>query len=78
MMRPRRARLYLGFRGDQLMSMNHVQFQPGLSLREFFHVYGSERACERVLERARWPHGFECAQCNGTRATVFRRRALRY
>lgn len=55
------------------MAMNRVQFQPGLSLPEFLERYGSERACERALEHARWPHGFECPRCKAKQATTFMR-----
>lgn len=60
------------------MSMNRVQFQAGLSLQEFLRAYHSERACERALEHAHWPHGFVCDKCQGTRASTFRRGRLRY
>lgn len=45
------------------MSMNPVQFQAGLSLREFHHRYGTEQQCERALFVARWPQGWRCARC---------------
>ena len=31
------------------MTMNRVQFQPGLSLAEFMARYGSEEKCEAAL-----------------------------
>jgi transposase-like protein len=45
------------------MAMNHVQFQPGMSLSEFLQLYGTEAQCEAALEAARWPNGFECPGC---------------
>jgi transposase-like protein len=45
------------------MAMNRIQFQPGLSLSEFLHNYGTEAQCEAVLEKARWPGGFTCPDC---------------
>lgn len=46
------------------MSMNHIQFQPGLSMPEFIQQFGTEMQCEAALFQARWPHGFRCPQCN--------------
>jgi transposase-like protein len=43
-----------------MMAMNRIQFQPGLSLAEFQHAYGTEAQCELAVERARWPDGFIC------------------
>lgn len=60
------------------MAMNRVQFQKGLSLREFLRRYGTEHACERALQHARWPAGFVCPHCQGRRATTFRRRGHPY
>lgn len=45
------------------MPMNRIQFQQGLSLPEFFSLYGSEEQCEAALEQARWPEGFRCPLC---------------
>jgi transposase-like protein len=45
------------------MAMNSIQFQPGMSLSELFEEYGTEQQCEKVLEKARWPQGFECPHC---------------
>ena len=47
------------------MSMNRIQFQPGMSLFEFFGQRGTEAQCEAALERARWPQGFRCPRCGG-------------
>ena len=45
------------------MPMNHVQFQPGLSMPEFTKLYGTEVQCEAALVQSRWPTGFSCPVC---------------
>lgn len=45
------------------MPMNRVQFQPGVSLPEFFSRYGTEQQCEAALIALRWPDGFRCPRC---------------
>jgi hypothetical protein len=55
------------------MPQNKIQFQPGLSLPEFFRRYGSEEQCERALEATRWPNGFVCPRCAGVAAWSRRR-----
>jgi transposase-like protein len=60
------------------MAMNHVQFQPGLSMVEFMQKYGTEAKCYRALYRARWPQGFRCPACNERRRSRFRRGAQVY
>jgi hypothetical protein len=45
------------------MSMNRVQFQPGLSMPEFIQQYGTESQCEAALRQSRWPTGFCCPAC---------------
>ncbi len=47
------------------MAMNRIQFQPGLSMPEFFQRYGTETQCEEALEKTRWPDGFRCPRCSG-------------
>jgi hypothetical protein len=47
------------------MAMNRIQFQPGLSMPEFFQRFGTEAQCEAALEAARWPEGFRCPRCGG-------------
>ena len=37
------------------MKMNRVQFQPGLSMPQFYERYGTEAQCRTALEAARWP-----------------------
>lgn len=36
------------------MAMNRIQFQPGLSMPEFFGQFGTEAQCEAALEAVRW------------------------
>jgi hypothetical protein len=52
--------------------MNPVQFQPGLSMSEFFERFGSAPQCAQALERARWPNGFRCPRCQGAAHCVLR------
>lgn len=54
------------------MAMNQIQFQPGLSMPEFFKLYGTELRCEVALERARWPDGFCCPCCGHAAHCVLR------
>lgn len=54
------------------MVMNRIQFQPGLSLPAFLKDYGTEVQCEQALEAARWPQGFVCPCCAGSRHTIVR------
>ena len=54
------------------MAMNRIQFQPGLSVPEFFQQYGTEAQCEAALEKARWPDGFRCPRCDGAAYYVLR------
>lgn len=48
------------------MGMNRVQFQPGMSLPEFFRCFGTQVQCEQALVLARWPDGFRCPRCGST------------
>jgi transposase-like protein len=54
------------------MSMNRIQFQPGMSVSELHRAYGSEAQCEAALTRARWPSGFVCPHCGALHAVSFR------
>lgn len=54
------------------MTMNRVQFQPGLSMPKFLKGYGTEVQCEQALEVLRWPEGFHCPRCAGTGHYVVR------
>jgi transposase-like protein len=60
------------------MPMNRIQFQPGLSMCEFFDCYGTEAKCQAALLAARWPQGFVCPDCGGSARTSFVRDELRY
>ncbi len=60
------------------MKMNRVQFQPGLSMPEFFERYGTEVKCQAALQAARWPKGFICPNCGGAARTSFVRGGLPY
>ena len=48
------------------MAMNRIQFQPGLSMPEFFARFGGDAQCEQALATARWPAGFRCPCCGGS------------
>ena len=56
------------------MKMNRVQFQPGLSLPEFYRQFGTEEQCAEALEQARWPEGFRCPHCQSTAYYLLRGR----
>lgn len=60
------------------MAMNKVQFQPGLSMAEFFDRYGSEAKCHAALAAWRWPSGFRCPECGDERHTRFVREGRTY
>ncbi|TAM80166.1 MAG: IS1595 family transposase [Candidimonas sp.] len=49
------------------MAMNKIQFQAGLSMREFQRRYGTDEQCEAALFASRWPAGWSCPRCQGTR-----------
>ncbi len=53
------------------MPQNPIQFQPGMSLDEFFARYGTEAQCAAALEASRWPQGFVCPHCGGTAHSRF-------
>ncbi len=60
------------------MTMNRVQFQPGLSMAEFMDRYGSDDKCEAALIESRWPAGFACPACGCGHSSSFRREGRRY
>ena len=60
------------------MAINHVQFQRGLPMAEFIARYGTEPQCHAALVASRWPNGFVCPDCAGTRHSTFERKGLRY
>jgi hypothetical protein len=41
----------------------------GLSEAQFREAYGTEEQCRAVVEKLRWPEGFVCPLCGGTRAS---------
>ena len=60
------------------MAMNRVQFQPGLSMSEFFERYGTEEKCEAELFASRWPSGWRCPVCQCASSSSFLRNGRRY
>lgn len=58
------------------MARNMVQFQKGLSEPEFERLYGSEASCREALFKLRWPNGFVCPGCGGTKHCIIKERAL--
>jgi len=60
------------------MSINAVQFQPGMSMSEFMDRYGTEAKCYRALYRWRWPKGFRCPVCQDRGCSRFRREGQIY
>jgi transposase-like protein len=54
------------------MSMNRIQFQPGLSMPDFLKQFGTEAQCEAELKQARWPQGFICPCCGHTDSSEFK------
>lgn len=55
------------------MPTNQVQFQAGLSLREFQRRFGTELQCREALLALRWPQGFVCPHCSATDSSRFER-----
>lgn len=54
-------------REDDDMAMNKIQFQAGLSMRQFHQRYGTDEQCEQALFDSRWPQGWSCLRCACTR-----------
>lgn len=50
--------------------------QPEFSLLEFKKRFGTERACQKALEKMRWPDGFLCPKCKHFKACRVRTRRL--
>ena len=42
------------------MASYDIQFQKGLSLREFNAAYATEEQCREAICKARWGAGFRC------------------
>ena len=47
-----------------------------LSLLQFKKKFSSERACQKILEKDRWPKGFVCPKCAHTKASRITTRTL--
>jgi transposase-like protein len=60
------------------MAQNTVQYQPGLSMPEFFDRYASPQRCEDLVRGWRWPDGFVCPRCQGSWHSEFRRQERLY
>ena len=58
------------------MRKNQVQFQRGLSLRDFMAQYGTAEQCAEALYAWRWPRGFVCPECGQAGHCVLRSRRL--
>jgi ribosomal protein L37AE/L43A len=58
------------------MPRNRVQFQKGLGLVEFNRRYGSEEQCHAALVAMRWPDGFVCPKCGGSKHSYSRARRI--
>ena len=58
------------------MARNRVQFQKGLSERQFRELYGTEEQCRASLFGWRWPNGFTCPRCGGVRDSEIKTRRL--
>jgi ribosomal protein L37AE/L43A len=59
------------------MPQNRVQFQQGMSMIEFFDLYGTEQQCAAALEEARWGRGFSCPKCGDSSYSRFDRNGKR-
>ena len=53
--------------GRDLIGRTEVDEFPR-NLLEFTEQFATEQCCHEYLVHLRWPHGFLCPQCNGTRA----------
>ena len=53
-----------------MAKMNRIQFQPGLSLTDFWEQFGTEEQCIAAVEQSRWPQGFVCPHCGETEHCV--------
>lgn len=58
------------------MARNKIQFQKGLSERQFRASYGTEEQCRGALAAWRWPQGFVCPRCGGRRCCEIKERKL--
>ena len=58
------------------MPRNPVQFQKGMSDADFDRLYGTESQCRDALLAWRWPGGFICPICGGSKHSAIGTRAL--
>ena len=58
------------------MRRNRVQHQKGLSDDAFERLYPDEEACRKAWFAWRWPEGFKCPQCAGSKYGEIRGRQL--
>jgi transposase-like protein len=47
------------------------------TMLDFMHQFPNDDACRAYLEKMRWPHGFVCPRCQGTKASYVASRGLR-
>jgi ribosomal protein L37AE/L43A len=52
---------------EDSMASYDIQFQKGLSLREFNAPYATEEQCREAICKTRWCDGFVCPECGSTR-----------
>lgn len=45
------------------MAKVKLQFQEGISLKEFMSEYGTEAKCTKALFEMKWPDGYSCKHC---------------
>ena len=45
------------------MARNKIQYQKGISIKEFLGKYGTEEQCYEALFKWRWGKGFVCRRC---------------
>lgn len=60
------------------MAQNCIQYQKGLSMPEFFELFGTQGRCEETLIAWRWAQGFVCPRCDGGWHSEFRRHGRLY
>src|SRR5215475_10529493 len=58
------------------MPRNRVQHQKGLSDDAFEQRYPDEEACRKAWFAWRWPEGFKCPRCAGTKYSEIQARQL--
>ena len=58
------------------MPRNRVQHQKGLSDDTFERLYPDEEACRKAWFAWRWPEGFKCPRCAGSKYCEIRGRQL--